>query len=69
MGTKYIAVRVDHDSRPDIFNRFEDYGEPATVSFNSDGSEILKHQGYPSLLHAAASSARRALARSLSTAR
>src|SRR5262249_50729696 len=43
---KYIAVKVDQDSRPDLANRYEDYGWPATVVFNTDGSEIVKRQGY-----------------------
>jgi uncharacterized protein YyaL (SSP411 family) len=43
---RYIAVRVDQDARPDLANRYEDYGWPATVVFNSDGSEIVKRQGY-----------------------
>ncbi len=42
----YIAVRVDQDSRPDLANRYQDYGWPATVVFNSDASEIVKRQGY-----------------------
>ena len=46
MGKSYIAVKVDQDSRPDISNRYEDYGWPATVIFNADGSEIVKRQGY-----------------------
>src|SRR5260370_33382017 len=46
IGQRYIAVRVDQDSRPDISNRYEDYGWPATVVFNTDGSEIVKRQGY-----------------------
>src|SRR5271170_6108072 len=46
MSKKYIAVKVDQDSRPDISNRYEDYGWPATVIFNPDGSEIVKRQGY-----------------------
>src|SRR5271163_2556049 len=37
---RYLAVRVDADSRPDLSNRYEDYGWPATIVFNSDGSEI-----------------------------
>ena len=44
--TKYIAVKVDRDSRPDISNRYEDYGWPATVVFGPDGKEIVKRQGY-----------------------
>ncbi len=46
MDSRYIAVKVDQDSRPDISNRYEDYGWPATVIFNADGSEIVKRQGY-----------------------
>ncbi|MGA3068557.1 MAG: DUF255 domain-containing protein, partial [Tepidisphaeraceae bacterium] len=37
IGEKYLAVRVDADSRPDLANRYEDYGWPATVVFNADG--------------------------------
>jgi hypothetical protein len=43
---KYILVKVDQDSRPDIANRYQDYGWPATVVFAGDGSEIVKRQGY-----------------------
>jgi uncharacterized protein YyaL (SSP411 family) len=46
IGKNYIAVKVDQDSRPDISNRYEDYGWPATVIFKADGSEIVKRQGY-----------------------
>src|ERR1700760_2081349 len=46
MQSKYIAVRVDQDSRPDLSNRYEEYGWPATVVFAADGSEIVKRQGY-----------------------
>ena len=42
----YLAVRVDQDSRPDISNRYEDYGWPATIIFGPDGSELIKRQGY-----------------------
>jgi uncharacterized protein len=44
--SRYIAIRVDQDSRPDLASRYQDYGWPATVVFNSDGSEIVKRQGY-----------------------
>jgi uncharacterized protein YyaL (SSP411 family) len=43
---KYLSVRVDQDSRPDLSNRYEDYGWPATVVFNAAGHEIVKRQGY-----------------------
>src|ERR1700685_1426465 len=45
IGEKYIAVKVDQDSRPDISNRYEDYGWPATVVFNPSGQEIVKRRG------------------------
>src|SRR5580658_786262 len=44
--SNYIAVRVDQDARPDLSNRYEDYGWPATVVFNAQGGEIVKRQGY-----------------------
>jgi len=43
---RYLAVRVDQDARPDLANRYEDYGWPATVVFAPDGTEIVKRQGY-----------------------
>jgi uncharacterized protein YyaL (SSP411 family) len=43
---RYILVKVDQDARPDISNRYQDYGWPATVVFAADGSEIVKRQGY-----------------------
>src|SRR5262245_37471374 len=43
---KYLTVRVDQDSRPDLSNRYEDYGWPATVVFDAEGHEIVKRQGY-----------------------
>ena len=46
IGDRYIAVRVDQDSRPDISRRYEQYGWPATVVFNADGTEIVKRRGY-----------------------
>ncbi|HEY3899131.1 MAG TPA: DUF255 domain-containing protein [Chthoniobacter sp.] len=42
----YIAVRVDQDARPDISNRYEDYGWPATVVFDAAAKELAKRQGY-----------------------
>jgi uncharacterized protein YyaL (SSP411 family) len=46
INEKYIAVKVDQDSRPDISNRYEDYGWPATVVFNDSAGEIVKRRGY-----------------------
>ncbi|MGI8742427.1 MAG: DUF255 domain-containing protein [Bryobacteraceae bacterium] len=46
LRSKYILVRVDQDSRPDLSNRYEDYGWPATVVFDGAGHEIVKRRGY-----------------------
>ena len=46
LRAKYLLVKVDQDSRPDLSNRYEDYGWPATVVFDGDGQEIVKRQGY-----------------------
>jgi hypothetical protein len=46
IASKFIAVKVDQDSRPDLSNRYEDYGWPATVVFDPNGGEIVKRRGY-----------------------
>jgi uncharacterized protein YyaL (SSP411 family) len=46
VGSRYVAIRVDQDSRPDLANRYEDYGWPATIIYAPDGTEIVKKQGY-----------------------
>jgi uncharacterized protein YyaL (SSP411 family) len=46
IGKGYIAVKVDQDSRPDLSNRYEDYGWPATIIFSSKGEELAKLSGY-----------------------
>jgi uncharacterized protein len=46
LNQRYILVRVDQDARPDIANRYQDWGWPATIVFADDGSEIVKRQGY-----------------------
>jgi uncharacterized protein len=42
----YIAVKVDQDGRPDLSNRYEEYGWPATIIFDSKGKELAKLSGY-----------------------
>jgi uncharacterized protein len=46
VNTNYLPVKVDQDSRPDLSNRYEDYGWPATIVFSKDGKELQKLQGY-----------------------
>jgi len=43
---RFVAVRVDQDARPDLSNRYEDYGWPATIIFGADGAELVKFSGY-----------------------
>jgi len=42
----FVAIRVDQDSRPDLSNRYEDYGWPATIVFDAKGNELVKFAGY-----------------------
>src|SRR5262245_49341147 len=46
MDKEVIAVKVDQDSRPDLSNKYADYGWPATIIFNSDGTELAKRAGF-----------------------
>ncbi len=46
LNAHFVAVKVDQDARPDLSNRYEDYGWPATIIFAADGSELVKFQGY-----------------------
>src|SRR4051812_47416862 len=36
LQSKYLTVEVDADARPDLANRYEDYGWPATIVFGPD---------------------------------
>ncbi len=42
----FIPVHVDQDSRPDISQRYERWGWPATIIFGPDGEEIVKLRGF-----------------------
>src|SRR5450432_2186959 len=46
LAEKYVTVGVDQDARPDLSNRYEDFGWPATIVFDGDGNEIVKRRGY-----------------------
>ncbi|HLX14789.1 MAG TPA: DUF255 domain-containing protein [Bradyrhizobium sp.] len=43
---KFVPVYVDQDSRPDISQRYERWGWPATIIFGPDGTEIVKLRGF-----------------------
>lgn len=42
----FIAAKVDIDARPDIEERYSDYGWPATVIFSPDAAELGKFRGF-----------------------
>ena len=42
----YRVIRVDQDARPDLSNRYKDYGWPATILFDAQGRELVKRAGY-----------------------
>ena len=42
----FMAVKVDQDARPDLSNRYIEFGWPATIFFAADGTEIVKRRGY-----------------------
>ena len=46
LAKDYIAVKVDHDARPDLAERYREYGWPATIIFDAQGRELVKRAGY-----------------------
>lgn len=42
----FVPVYVDQDSRPDISQRYELWGWPATIIFGPEGTEIVKLRGF-----------------------
>ncbi len=42
----FISVKVDVDTRPDVQERYGDYGWPATVIFAPNATELGKYRGY-----------------------
>src|SRR5688572_17531083 len=43
---KFLLIRVDQDSRPDLSKRYADYGWPATIFFDGNGRELAKRAGF-----------------------
>ena len=46
LDAHFIAAKVDVDARPDIEERYNAYGWPATVIFSPDGQELGKYKGF-----------------------
>jgi uncharacterized protein YyaL (SSP411 family) len=46
LGARFIAAKVDVDARPDIEERYGEWGWPATIVFSADGAELGKYRGF-----------------------
>lgn len=46
LAKHYITLKVDQDSRPDLSNRYREYGWPATIFFGPSGVELAKRAGF-----------------------
>ncbi len=42
----YVSTHADQDQRPDLANRYREYGWPAIIFLAPDGTEIVKRAGY-----------------------
>lgn len=42
----YVPVRADADAQPDLANRYEEYGWPATIVLDASGRDLVKFRGY-----------------------
>jgi uncharacterized protein YyaL (SSP411 family) len=42
----YVAIRVDSDARPDVAERYRDWGWPATAILSPDAKPVLERRGY-----------------------
>ena len=46
LSERFIAVRVDIDERPDLAERYGDWGWPATIVLSPEAEELGKFRGY-----------------------
>jgi uncharacterized protein YyaL (SSP411 family) len=46
LSERFVAIRVDIDARPDIAERYGEWGWPATILLGPDVEEIGKYRGY-----------------------
>src|SRR5262249_38316994 len=47
IASRFVAVRVDIDERPDFAERYAEDGWPPTILLAPDGTELGKLRGYP----------------------
>ncbi len=43
---RFVAIRVDIDARPDLAERYGEWGWPATIVLSPDAQEVGKYRGY-----------------------
>nr|WP_276600686.1 DUF255 domain-containing protein [Nannocystis sp. ILAH1] len=46
LAEHFVAIRVDSDARPDVAERYADWGWPATAILTSDARPVLELRGY-----------------------
>lgn len=46
VAERFVAIRVDIDARPDIEERYADWGWPATIVLSPEAEELAKLRGY-----------------------
>ena len=46
LAQRYVVIRVEADARPDIAERYAEYGWPATALLTPDAEPILALRGY-----------------------
>jgi uncharacterized protein YyaL (SSP411 family) len=46
LDAHYVALKADADAAPELADRYDRWGWPATIVFAADGTEIVKRRGY-----------------------
>ncbi|MGE3851474.1 MAG: DUF255 domain-containing protein, partial [Planctomycetota bacterium] len=46
LAAHFRCARADADARPDLAQRYEDYGWPATIIYDANGTELVRRRGY-----------------------
>ncbi|WP_165837612.1 DUF255 domain-containing protein [Zavarzinia aquatilis] len=46
LAQRFVAVKVDQDSHPDLSRRYENWGWPALIVFDAEGRELWRWRGY-----------------------
>ena len=46
LNENFVCVKADQDARPDLANKYRDYGWPALIFYTSEGKEMVKRPGY-----------------------